>query len=51
MHEHSDKIQPKKLMVTIFFTILLIVFAFILRKNNTRVEKPNIPMEATSTIN
>lgn len=38
MHEHSDKIQPKKLIITILLTILLFLFAYLLRKND---EVPN----------
>ena len=39
MHEHSDKIQPKKLIITIFLTILLFLFAYLLRKNSDAPNK------------
>lgn len=34
MHQHSDKIQPKRLSVTIILTILFLVYAWYVRTNN-----------------
>lgn len=39
MHEHSDKIQPKKLIVTVILTILLVGFGWYIRKD----DKDNAP--------
>ena len=34
MHEHSDKIQPKKLIVTVILTILLVGFGWYIRRDD-----------------
>lgn len=43
MHQHSDKIQPKKLLVTIILTVLFLGYAWYVRTNN--------PSEKTETSN
>lgn len=50
MHEHSEKIQPKKLIVTIILAILLFVFAYIYRTDKAPDPEKKI-QESVSEIN
>ncbi len=50
MHEHSDKIQPKKLIVTIILAILLIGYAYITRNERSDTKKAVQEPSATSTF-
>lgn len=45
MHEHSEKIQPKKLIVLIIFTILFLGYAYMNRTKGYDASK----WEATAT--
>ena len=47
MHDHSEKIEPKKLAITIILAILLLGYAYMTR--NDRVEKVKQESSATST--
>ncbi len=48
MHNHSEKIQPKKVAITIVLLILLLGYAYMTR--NDRAEKIKQESPATTTI-
>ena len=50
MHDHSEKIEPKKLAITIILAILLFVFAYITRDDKVDNKKANQEPSATSTL-
>lgn len=50
MHEHSDKIQPKKLIVTIILAVLLLGYAWYNRKHDPSW-KAEVNNTASTTVN
>lgn len=51
MHNHSEKIEPKKLAITIVFAILLFGYAYITRNERAKDTGKNPPATSTSIIN
>lgn len=51
MHDHSDKIQPKKLLITIILAILLLGYAYVTRDDRNKNDKntKEIPELNTAT--
>ena len=54
MHDHSEKIQPKKLVTTIILAILLLSYAYVTRNersgnNENRVNQQTSQLNATTT--
>ncbi len=50
MHNHSEKIEPKKLAITIIFATLLFGYAYITRDNRNDAKKTVQEPSATSTL-
>lgn len=50
MHKHSDKIQPKKVAITIVLLILLLGYAYITRNDRDSTKKAVQEPPATSTL-
>ena len=49
MHDHSDKIQPKKVAITIVLAILLLGYAYITRNDRADSKKASQEPPATTT--
>jgi hypothetical protein len=50
MHQHSDKIQPKKVAITMVLLILLLGYAYITRNERNGGKKDVQEPSATSTL-
>ena len=50
MHDHSEKIEPKKLAITIIMAILLLGYAYMTRDDRTNNKKTNQELSTTSTL-
>ena len=51
MHDHSDKIQPKKVAITIVLAILLLGYAYMTRDDKAEKIKQESPATSTSITN
>ncbi|MFZ2253036.1 MAG: hypothetical protein WAW13_02540 [Minisyncoccia bacterium] len=50
MHNHSDKIEPKKVAITVVLLILLIGYAYITRNDRNSTKKAVQESPATTTL-
>jgi len=51
MHNHSEKIEPKKLIITIIFAILLFGYAYMTRNERVKNSEENPLATSTEVIN
>lgn len=49
MHEHSDKIEPKKLTITIILAIILFGFGWYVTKNKKENSQKKIEINKTAS--
>lgn len=50
MHNHSEKIEPKKVAITIALLILLLGYAYMTRNDRADAKKANQEPPATTTL-
>ncbi len=50
MHNHSDKVEPKKVAITVVLFILLIGYAYITRNDRNGTKKAVQEPSATTTL-
>ncbi len=50
MHNHSDKIEPKKVAITVALLILLLGYAYVTRNDRADTKKASQETPATTTL-